>query len=86
MRATPLLVGVRHILDVEEEDWLLREEVARGLQVLEQEDKVFDCLVRPPTLKHVATIGEILVVAVSLSLLHSHTCFIYEANMNMRHI
>ena len=84
MRATPLLVGVRHILDVEEEDWLLREEVARGLQVLEQEDKVFDCLVRPPTLKHVATIGEILVVAVSLSLLHSHTCFIYEANM--RHI
>ena len=60
MRATPLLVGVRHILDVEEEDWLLREEVARGLQVLEQEDKVFDCLVRPPTLKHVATIGEIL--------------------------
>ena len=63
MRATPLLVGVRHILDVEEQDWLLREEVARGLQVLEQEDKVFDCLVRPPTLKHVATIGEILVVA-----------------------
>ena len=50
MRATPLLVGVRHILDVEAEDWLLRE------------DKVFDCLVRPPTLKHVATIGEILVV------------------------
>ena len=60
MRATPRLVGVRHILDVEAEDWLLREEVARGLQVLEQEDKVFDCLVRPPTLKHVATIGEIL--------------------------
>ena len=41
------------------EDWLLREDVARGLRVLEQEDKVFDCLVRPPTLKHVATIGEI---------------------------
>ena len=59
MRCTPLLVGVRHILDVEAEDWLLREDVARGLRVLEQEDKVFDCLVRPPTLKHVATIGEI---------------------------
>lgn len=53
-----LLVGVRHILDVEEDDWLLLPEVARGLQVLEQEGKVFDCLVRPPTLKHVATIAK----------------------------
>ena len=26
--------------------------------MLENEGKVFDCLVRPPTLKHVATIGE----------------------------
>jgi len=51
-----LLVGVRHILDVEEQDWLLREDVAKGLSVLEAEGKVFDCLVRPPTLKHVATI------------------------------
>lgn len=51
-------MGVRHILDVEDQDWLLREDVHRGLRVLEEEDKVFDCLVRPPTLKHVATIGE----------------------------
>ena len=58
IRKTPLLVGVRHILDVEDQDWLLREDVHRGLRVLEEEDKVFDCLVRPPTLKHVATIGE----------------------------
>ena len=58
IRKTPLLVGVRHILDVEDQDWLLREDVHRGLRVLEEEDKVFDCLVRPPTLKHVATIGK----------------------------
>jgi len=57
IRKTPLLVGVRHILDVEDQDWLLREDVHRGLRVLEEEDKVFDCLVRPPTLKHVATIA-----------------------------
>ena len=77
--ATNGKVGVRHILDVEEQDWILREDVARGyksingdqeskfplfwlwflgLGVLEEEGKVFDCLVRPPTLKHVATIGE----------------------------
>ena len=71
--ATNGKVGVRHILDVEQQDWILREDVARGyksikgdkeywlwlgLGVLEEEGKVFDCLVRPPTLKHVATIGE----------------------------
>jgi len=53
-----LLVGVRHILDVEEQDWLLREDVAKGLSLLEEEGKVFDCLVRPPTLKHVAAIAK----------------------------
>ena len=57
-KAPLLLVGVRHILDVEDQDWLLREDVHRGLRVLEEVDKLFDCLVRPPTLKHVATIGE----------------------------
>ena len=64
---------MRHILDVEDQDWLLKPEVwsavwfehnqtpcqvSRGLRVLEEEGKVFDCLVRPPTLQHVATIGQ----------------------------
>merc|ERR1711915_447490 len=57
IRRTPLLVGVRHILDCEEEDWLTRDEVHRGLQVVMEEDKVFDCLMRPPILKHVPTIA-----------------------------
>ena len=59
IRSIPLLLGVRHILDFEEEeDWLTKEEVQKGLQVVMEEGKVFDCLVRPPILKHVATIGE----------------------------
>ena len=57
IKSSRLLVGVRHILDVESEDWLLREDVHRGLQVLEEENLVFDCLVRPHILKHVPTIG-----------------------------
>jgi len=52
-----LLVGVRHMIDLEEQDWLLREDVAQGLSLLEDEGKVFDCLVKPSTLKHVATIA-----------------------------
>ena len=57
IKSSRLLVGVRHILDVESEDWLLREDVHRDLQVLEEENLVFDCLVRPHILKHVPTIG-----------------------------
>ena len=60
IKTSNLLVGVRHILDVESEDWLLREDVHRGLAVLQEEDLVFDCLVRPPILKHVAVIGRII--------------------------
>ena len=56
-REFSLLVGLRHILDVEDHDWLLRDEVQRGLKVVEEENLVFDCLVRPHILKHVATLG-----------------------------
>jgi len=57
IRSSPLIVGVRHILDCEVEDWLTREDVHRGLQVVMEEGKVFDCLVRPPILKHVASVA-----------------------------
>ena len=75
LRACPLLVGVRHILDTEDQDWLARQDVHQGLAVLEVEDATavhqysnlyqeegipFDCLVRPPTLHHVADIGQII--------------------------
>jgi len=57
VRDCKILVGVRHILDVVPQNWILREDVHRGLKILMEEDKVFDCLVRPPILKHVATIA-----------------------------
>lgn len=57
IREFSLLVGLRHILDVEDHDWLLRDEVQRGLKVVEEENLVFDCLVRPHILKHVATLA-----------------------------
>ena len=60
-----LLVGVRHILDVEDQDWLMQESVQKGLQVLMENDLVYDCLVRPPTLKHVATIGQCKMTMIS---------------------
>jgi len=53
-----LLVGVRHILDVEDPDWLLREDVHAGLAELERQGLAFDLLVRPPILKHVPTLAK----------------------------
>ena len=52
-----LLVGVRHILDVEDPAWLLREDVRAGLGLLQETGLAFDLLVRPPTLKHVPAVG-----------------------------
>ena len=52
-----LLVGVRHILDVEDPSWLLREDVRAGLGLLQERGLAFDLLVRPPTLKHVPAVG-----------------------------
>ena len=52
-----LLVGVRHILDVEDPAWLLREDVRAGLGLLQERGLAFDLLVRPPTLKHVPAVG-----------------------------
>ena len=35
--ATNGKVGVRHILDVEEQDWILREDVARGYKSINRD-------------------------------------------------
>ena len=48
---------VRHILDVEDPAWLLREDVRAGLGLLQERGLAFDLLVRPPTLKHVPAVG-----------------------------
>lgn len=51
MRARPsgrFLVGIRHLVhDEPDREWLLREDVRRGLAALEQTGLAFDLLVRP---------------------------------------
>ena len=55
----PGLVGVRHLVHEEQDvDWLVREDVMRGLAVLSEGGIPFDLLLRPPHLKHVPTISD----------------------------
>lgn len=44
--------GVRFILDFVEDDWLVRDDVNRGLDLLEKHNLTFDLLVRPKHLKY----------------------------------
>ncbi|XP_013393929.1 uncharacterized protein LOC106161506 isoform X1 [Lingula anatina] len=53
----PKFVGTRHILDFEKEDWLTREDVKKGLGILEKKGLTFDLLLRPHLLKHVPSLG-----------------------------
>jgi L-fuconolactonase len=50
----PKFVGVRHIVhDEPDEQWLLREDVVRGLRMLAKQDLTYDLLLRPPHLRHI---------------------------------
>ncbi len=52
------LVGIRHqVHDENDPDWLLREEVQRGLEVLADRHLVYDLLVRPRELPAAITIA-----------------------------
>lgn len=53
MQKFPLFKGVRHILDLEQPDWMTREDVHTGLKVLEDRGIPFDLLLRPPLLKYI---------------------------------
>jgi L-fuconolactonase len=61
LRANPggeYLVGIRHkVHDEEDADWLLGEEVQRGLEVLAETGLVFDLLVRPRELPAAVTVA-----------------------------
>lgn len=46
MQKFPLFKGVRHILDLEQPDWITREDVHTGLKVLEDRGIPFDLLLR----------------------------------------
>ena len=54
----PKFVGVRHIVhDEPDEQWLLRDDVVRGLQTLAKYKLAYDLLLRPPHLKHISELA-----------------------------
>jgi L-fuconolactonase len=56
-RGRPGFLGVRHIVhDEPDDDWVVREDVLRGLGVLERHDIPFDLLFRPQHLRHIPTL------------------------------
>ena len=46
VKANSRIVGTRHILDMEDENWLTRNDVIAGLRVLEKSGIPFDLLLR----------------------------------------
>lgn len=58
LKTTPLVVGVRHILDYEPPDWLNRPEVHRGLELLAQNKLTFDLTLRPHLLKYAVPLAK----------------------------
>jgi L-fuconolactonase len=58
LRSHPRFVGVRHIThDEPDDDWIVREDVLRGLGVLERHGVPFDLLFRPHHLSHLPTLA-----------------------------
>lgn len=55
--SSPKFVGVRHLIDFEAEDFLTREDVHAGLQVLSDHNLTFDLQSYPATLKHIPLIA-----------------------------
>lgn len=59
LRRDPGLVGIRHLVHEEpDDDWLFRDDVRRGLAVLEELGVPFDLLLRPVHLAHVPRLSE----------------------------
>jgi L-fuconolactonase len=57
-RSDPKFVGVRHLVQDEPDgDFLVREEILRGLRVLERHDVPFDVLIHVRHLRHVPTLA-----------------------------
>ena len=54
----PKFVGVRHLISFEEEDYLTREDVHQGLQILSDHGLTFDLQSYPNTIKHIPLIAE----------------------------
>ncbi|XP_061165244.1 L-fucono-1,5-lactonase-like [Saccostrea echinata] len=56
MQKYALFKGVRHILEMEKPDWIIREDVLTGLKVLEEREIPYDLLLRPPHLKYIPSV------------------------------
>jgi len=53
----PKFVGVRHLIDFEEDDFLTRTDVHAGLQILSDNNLTFDLQSYPPTIQHIPLIA-----------------------------
>ncbi len=59
LKRQPRFCGIRHITqDEPDDDWILRDDVARGLRVLERHDVPFDLLFFVKHLRHAATLAK----------------------------
>ena len=47
------LIGIRHLLQYEDFNWIWQDEVQRGLQCLSDNNISYDLSFKPPDLKHV---------------------------------
>ncbi|WAQ98380.1 Y4MH-like protein [Mya arenaria] len=56
LKAKGCLKGARHILDLDADDWITRDNVSNGLETLAKHDLTFDLLVRPHHLPLVPTV------------------------------
>ncbi len=53
----PYFVGVRHLVQNEPDDFILRDDILRGLSVLEKHDVAYDLLFFVPQLQHAASVA-----------------------------
>ena len=53
LKAKPFFCGVRHIVEMEEDNWLIKKEVLASLKELAQRDIPYDMQVKPKHLCHV---------------------------------
>lgn len=56
LQSHPLFCGVRHIVELEEDNWLIRKEVFASLRELARRKIPYDMVVRPRHLRHVLRI------------------------------
>ncbi len=54
----PNFVGVRHLVQNEPNDFIIREDILNGLAVLEKHDVAYDLLFFVPQLQHAATVAQ----------------------------